>query len=109
MSVLVPVQVLTGMGGAPTFTAAAAAGNHFLNNGRVRLEFVNAHTAAITITINSITPCSQGFDHDFVITVPNGTRWKVPALEPSRFNNTTGHVTITYSLVTALTLAVVEV
>jgi hypothetical protein len=108
MSVLVPVQEITGLGGAPTFVSAAAAGNHFVNDGRVTLEFVNGHTAAITVTVNSIAPCNQGFDHDFIFSVPAGTRWRVPPLDPGRFNNAAGHTSVTYSLVTALTLAVIR-
>jgi len=104
MSVLLAVQEITGMGGAPAFVAAAAAGNHFINDGRVTLEFVNAHTAPITVTINSIAPCNQGFDHDLVFAVPNATRWRTPPLDPGRFNNAAGHTSITYSLVTALTV-----
>ncbi|MBT9156915.1 MAG: hypothetical protein DDT37_01906 [Firmicutes bacterium] len=104
MSVLLTIQELAGTGAAPTFVAAAAAGNHFANDGRVALEFVNAHTAPITITIDSFTPCSQGFDHDLVLTVAAGTRWRTPALDPGRFRRIDGHTYITYSLVTALTV-----
>lgn len=104
MSVLLSVQEITGSGGVPTFVPAAAAGNHFVNDGRVMLEFVNGHTAPITITINSIAPCNQGFDHDLVFTVVNGTRWRTPPLDPGRFNNAAGHTSITYSIVTALTV-----
>ena len=74
MSVLVSVQEITGMGAAPAFVAAAAAGNHFINDGRATLEFVNGHTAPITVTVNSIAPCNQGFDHDFIFSIPAGTR-----------------------------------
>lgn len=108
MSVLVPVQEIADTGGAPLFVATAAAGNHFVNDGRVVLEFVNGHTAPITITVNSVSPCNQGFDHDFIFTVPNGTRWRTPPLDPGRFNSAVGHVSVTYSLVTALTVSAIR-
>jgi len=105
MSVLLAVQDITGAGAVPTFASAAAAGNHFVNDGRVTLEFVNGHTASITITVDSFTPCNQGFDHDLVITVAAGARHRVPPLDPSRFRRTDGNTYITYSLVTALTVS----
>ncbi|MBT9177465.1 MAG: hypothetical protein DDT20_01798 [Firmicutes bacterium] len=104
MSVLLAVQEITGVGAAPTFTAAAAAGNHFANDGRVVLEFVNGHTAPITVTIDSFTPCNQGFDHDLIFAVAAGARHRTPPLDPGRFRRADGNTYITYSLVTALTV-----
>ncbi|MBT9174215.1 MAG: hypothetical protein DDT21_02626 [Syntrophomonadaceae bacterium] len=104
MSVLLAVQEIAGAGAVPTFVAAAAAGNHFANDGRVTLEFVNGHTAPITVTIDSFTRCDQGFDHDLIFTVAAGARHRTPALDPGRFRRSDGNTYITYSLVTALTV-----
>ncbi len=108
MSVLLAVQELTVVGGAPTFVAAAAAGNHFSNDGRITLEFVNGHTAPITVTIDSFTPCNQGFDHDLIFSIAAGARHRVPALEAGRFRRADGNTYITYSLVTALTVSAIR-
>lgn len=106
MSVLLPVQDITGTGAVPTFHSAAAAGNHFTNDGRVNIEFVNGHTAPIDITILSVAACNQGFTHNLTFTVAAGARRRMPTLDPGRFNNAAGHTSITYTLVTALTVGV---
>ncbi|MBT9156687.1 MAG: hypothetical protein DDT37_01675 [Firmicutes bacterium] len=106
MSIAITPQDIIGVGVVPVFVAAATAGNNFINDGRVSLEFVNGHTAAITITIDSHAACNQGFDHDLVFTVAVGTRHRTPAFEPGRYNRSDGRVYITYSLTTALTVGV---
>ncbi|MBT9157004.1 MAG: hypothetical protein DDT37_02009 [Firmicutes bacterium] len=108
MSVLLAVQEVAGSGAVPIFVAAAAAGNHFSNDGRVTLEFVNGHTAPITVTIDSFTPCNQGFDHDLIFSIAAGTRWRTPTLDPGRFRRADGNTYITYSLVTALTVSAIR-
>ncbi len=108
MSVLLAVQELTGTGAIPIFVGAAAAGNHFSNDGRVVLEFLNGHTAPIMITIDSVAPCNQGFDHDLSFSVAAGARHRTPALEPGRFRRVDGNTYITYSLVTALTVSAIR-
>lgn len=108
MSVLLSVQEMTSTGVAAVFHAAAAAGNHFANDGNVLVEIHNGHTGPWTVTINSIAPCNQGFDHDVVISIPAGARWRLPTLDPGRFNNAAGHVSLTYSGVTALNVSLVR-
>ncbi len=104
MSVAITPQEVVGAGGVPVFVATAPAGNNFINDGRITLEFVNGHTAGITVTIDSHTPCSQGFDHDLVFTVAAGARHRTPTLEVGRYNRPDGRVYITYSLTTLLTV-----
>ncbi len=104
MSVAITPQEVVGAGAVPVFVATAAAGNNFVNDGRIALEFVNGHTAPITITIDSHTPCNQGFDHDLVFTVAAGARHRTPTFEHGRYNRPDGRVYITYSLTTLLTV-----
>lgn len=102
-------QAVTLTGVAPVLTAAAGAGNRFTNSGTEFLLVRNAHTVPITVTINSIAPCNQGFDHDVVVSVPNGTDRFIGPFPKARFDDTIGQVQIIYSVVTALTVAVIRV
>lgn len=106
---LLTVQPVTLTGMWPTLTAAAVGGNQFPNSGTEFLFVRNAHTAPITVTINSITPCNQGFDHDLVVSVPNATDRFIGPFPKARFDDVNGQVLITYSLVTALSVAAVRV
>ena len=108
MSVLAAQPVLLS-GLAPVLTAAAGGGNQFINSGTEFLFVRNAHASPITVTINSIAPCNQGFDHDVVVSVPNGADRFIGPFPKSRFDDANGQVQITYSVVTALTVAVVRV
>lgn len=93
----------------PTLVAAAAGGDSFTNDGKTLLYVKNAHTASITVTINSLQPCNQGFDHNIVITVAAGSTIQVGPFPTPRFNDNTNKVGVTYSLVTALTVAAVSI
>lgn len=102
------VQTLTLTGVAPTYNAAAAGGDTFVNNGKTFLHVKNTG-ASTTVTVDSVTACNQGSDHDSVTTVPatTGDRMIGP-FEMSRFNSGTGTAAITYSQVTGITVAVVS-
>lgn len=93
----------------PTMAAAAAGGDTFTNDGRTLLYIKNGHTASITVTIDSRKPCDQGFDHNIVITVAAGAAIQVGPFPTPRFNDPSNKVAVTYSLVTALTVAAVSV
>jgi hypothetical protein len=93
----------------PTYAAASAGGDAFLNDGRTIFHAKNGHTAAITITINAVSKCNHGFDHDVVLSVAAGDTAQFGPLPVSRFNDpATGKVTVTYSIVTALTVAATQ-
>lgn len=100
----------TGLAGlAPTFSGASVGGDSFLNSGRTYLHVKNGGTAAITVTVNSQKPCNYGFDHDAVVSVPAGGEQIIGPFQQDRFNDQNGQVQITYSAVTSVTVAVVEV
>lgn len=106
---LLTVQRTNLNGVAPSFVAADAAGDSFVNSGRAYWHVKNADTVDKTVTVNSQTPCSQGFDHDAVVTVPAGGERIIGPFAKNRFDDANGQVQITYSAVTSVTVAVVEV
>ena len=103
------VRKLSKEGTSPVFTPAGVAGDTFPNNGKTFLIVKNANvTSDGTATINSLTKCNQGFDHDVIVSVPaSGEKWIGP-FEPSRFNNSAGKVSATYESETDLTVAAVS-
>jgi hypothetical protein len=105
---LLTVQKIVKAGLNPTYGAAAATGDQFPNNGQTFVHVKNGGTAAITVTVDSVRPCDQGFDHDYVISVPAGGERMIGAFEQSRFNNADQRVSISYSGVTSVTIAVLS-
>lgn len=80
---------------------AAAAGGDSVQayTGKEFLIVKNAHaSAARTVTIDSVEPCSQGSDHNLAITVAALTTRLIKLPPPApRWKQTTGEVDITYS------------
>lgn len=103
------VQKITQAGIAPSFAAASAGGDEFANSGRTFLHVKNGGAGSINVTINSQKPCDQGFDHDLVVAVPNGGERVIGPFEPGRFNNSSSRVAVSYSGVTSVTVAALEV
>ena len=103
------VQVVSLAGIAPSYAAAGAGGDEFVNSGHEFLHVKNGHTSPQTVTANSQKACSQGFDHDVAVAVPNGAERMIGPFPKDRFDDPAGKVQITYSGVTALTVAVVQV
>ncbi|HHY95085.1 MAG TPA: hypothetical protein GX513_08765 [Firmicutes bacterium] len=105
------VQKIGLAGLKPTYVAADAAGEEFANSGRTFLHVKNGSAAQITVTIDSIKKCDQGFDHDVTVAVPAGEERMIGGkeLEPGRFNNSSARVKVTYSAVASVTVAALEV
>lgn len=101
------VQQVGQSGLAPVYVAAAAGGDQFANNGKTYFHVKNASASAITVTVDSIAPCSQGFDHNLSVSVPAGGERIIGSFEPARFNNDTSLVSVTYSAVSTVTVAAV--
>lgn len=93
----------------PAFAAASAGGDEFVNSGRAVLYVKNGDATDKTVTVDSQTPCNQGFDHDVQVTVPAGGERIIGPFPKNRFDDASGKVQITYSDVTAVTVAVLEV
>lgn len=97
---------LTGLN--PAYAAAAGGGDTVANDGKTFLHVKNGHTSAQTVTVDSKVACSQGTDHDVAVSVPNGGERMIGPFDAARFNNASGALDITYSGVTALTIAAVS-
>ncbi|MDO7487044.1 hypothetical protein Q5O89_16875 [Peribacillus frigoritolerans] len=108
MAVLAPQAVLQS-GLQPSFTSAGAGGDSFVNDERVYLHVKNASASPVTVTINSFTPCSHGFDHDLTISVPATTGERlIGPFQANRFNNDNSMVSVTYSATASVTVAVIK-
>ena len=103
------VQIATLAGLTPSYGACAAGGDEFANSGREVIHVKNAHTSPWTVTVNSQANCNQGFDHDAQVSVPNGQERIIGPFPKSRFDDVANKVQLSYSGVTALTIAVIQV
>lgn len=93
----------------PSFAAAAAGGDTFLNDGRTFLYIKNGSGGAIIATIDSLVNCNQGTDHNITVTIPAGSEEIVGPFTPaSRFNGDDNFSSITYDGVTSLTIAAIK-
>ena len=102
------VQQITPAGINPAFTPAGVGGDTFTTDGRTQLRVKNASGSAITVTVVSPQKCNQGVNHNLVVSVPAGETREIGPIEKTRFTNTTsGRVSVTYSSVTSVTVAVV--
>lgn len=107
------VQYPTSAGAGLTYTAAAAAGNKFSNDGRTGLNVRNASGSSITVTIT--TPGTiDGLaiaDKTFTVPATTGDRWWKG--DPAVYNQPdgatdAGEVYVDYSAVTSVTIAVMH-
>lgn len=94
---------LTGLD--PTLTAASGGGDEFVNDGATVLHVKNGGGGSINVTVDSQTPCSQGFDHDVVVAVPAGAERLIGPFPQARFNDANGKAQVAYSGVTSVTVA----
>jgi hypothetical protein len=103
------VQIVVLGGLTPTYGAAAAGGDEFVNSGREFIHIKNAHTSPHGVIVNSQAACNQGADHDVSVEVTNGEDRMIGPFPKNRFDDANGKVQITYSGVTAVTIAVIRV
>jgi len=108
------ILIVTSAGVDPTTLKSADADGNFFSNlvdgaTKTFLRVVNGGGSPITVTIDSQTECSQGFDHDLAIAVSNGDEAWIGPLDKSRYNDASGDVQITYSAVTSVTVQAVQV
>lgn len=91
---------LTGI--APTFSAASAGGDTIPNDGRTALHVKNGSAGAITVIVDSVTACNQGFDHDASVSVPAGGERMIGPFDQGRFGTSTA---VSYSATASVTVA----
>jgi hypothetical protein len=99
------IQDFSSVGIAPAFTAAAAGGDTFSNAGQTFFFVKNSGASSINVTVNSVTPCNQGYDHDLVVAVAAGATQKIGPFDYGRFNDASNMVGVTYSGVSSVTVA----
>jgi hypothetical protein len=100
------VRLIAPSGVVPDYVAASVGGDAFANDGMTVLHVKNGGVADVTVTVNSITPCNQGFDHDSAAVVPSGEERMIGPFPPARFGMIAA---VGYSSVAGLTVAAVAV
>lgn len=103
------VQDINQSGLNPVLVAANVGGDSIPNEaGNSMFRVKNGGGASTVVTVNSVAPCSHGFDHDLTITVLAGEDRLIGPFPRSRFNDTNSQVGVTYSVVTSVTVAVLR-
>lgn len=102
------VQQINLSGIKPTYSTCAAGGDVFFNNGQTFIHVKNADTSAKTVTIVSPGKCNQGFQHDVTVSIPASEDRMIGLFIPTGRFNTDEKVSLTYSAVTSLTIAVLS-
>jgi hypothetical protein len=110
------VQDSSESGITPTFNSAAGGGDQFANNGKVFLYLKNtdASPSTVTVTAQQTSYTKDGFGAltkaNAEVIVPATTGEKILGPFPmDAFNNSSGNCLITYTSVTALTVAVIRI
>lgn len=108
MATLIPI--------APTFSgatlspaSAAAGGDQFLNDGRTLLYVKNGGGSSITITVDAQATPGGLTITDPTIAVAAGAERLIGPFNPIYFNDASGFVKWTYSGVTSVTVAGIQV
>lgn len=104
------VQKILQTGLKPIFQAADAAGDQVPVGSNRFLHVKNGGAAEITVTLKSQKACNQGTVHDILVSLPAGEDRLIGfERDPDRFANSSGRAEFTYSNVTSVTVAAVEV
>lgn len=104
------VQNVTRSGLTPSYAAATGTGDSFSNNGATFLHVKNGHTAAQSVTVDSqYAPLPAGTAQaDVVVSIPAGGERMIGPFPTRSFNDVDGLTQVTYSGVTALTVAAIN-
>ena len=103
----IAVQKATLTGVIPTYVAASAGGDTFINNANTTFEVKNAAATPTTVTILSRVNCNMGGTHDIVVTIPATTTKIIGPFSAGRFNDENKLVQVNYSAVTTVTVAAI--
>lgn len=93
----------------PTYASAAGGGDQFANTGKEIIHIKNGGGGAITCTVDAPNACNHGALHDMAVSVGAGEDWILGPFSKARFNDSSDFVQITYSGVTSVTIAIVQV
>lgn len=108
MAELTVQNIVLGTSLTPSFASAAAGGDTADNSGNMFLYVRNGGGSPITVTVDSLVNCNQGSDHDDATTVPAGSEEMIGPFPTGRFNDSSGEIGITYSDVTSVTIAAIN-
>lgn len=107
MAVLATRQI--GVTGSTPAPVAASAGGDRVEVGPTNyLRVINGGGASITVTVDAVQACSQGFDHDVSVAVPAGSTREIGPLNSRFASNVDGLAAVTYSAVTSVTVEAVR-
>ena len=104
----ITVQEIDSDGLTVSYTSADAGGDTATNTGRDFIHILNGDASPMTVTIDSQLDCDQGVDHNFAVVVAATSEQMIGPFPKPRFNNASDKITITYSSVTSLTLAMLK-
>lgn len=102
-------QRLLRTGLTPNFVAATAGGDSFINDGRTMFRWKNTSGAPITVTIPLVTTVDGQVVTSKTVTVPATTGDITTDVFPADYNDNLGQVNCTYSGVTNLTVAAIQI
>lgn len=93
-----------------TYAAAAAGGDQVaVGDGHLVLHVKNGHSSPQTVTVASTRPAQAGYSSAAnAVAVANATERFIPLGPAAAFADANGFVQLTYSGVTALTVAVLQ-
>lgn len=97
------------LGSNPGYVAANAGGDTMQYSPNTGLHIRNASGGSVTVTV--VVPGNTQFSQpqpDYTVAVPAGTD-RVVSLRPELVDSATGLISVTYSAVTSVTVAVVSV
>ena len=107
------VQTVSEAGLEPAYVAAAALGDAFKNNGRTMLHAQNGSGGALTVTVTAqqtaatVPGLGTVARASLAIAIPAGEERMIGPFAQA-FNDADGNVQVTYSGVTSLTVAAIE-
>lgn len=94
-----------GLGGLdPAYAPAATGGDTVKPGSHVFLHVKNAAGAQITVTVDSVKPCSQGTDHNLAVDVPAGDDRMIGPINERFAQPATALANITYSATANVTV-----
>jgi hypothetical protein len=101
------VMKLTGL--TVTYAAANTDGSKFLTTGRTFFAVKNTDSSPVNVTFVNQQLSNYGKDDDIIVAVAATTgNMLIGPFPKLRFEDGTGYCNVTYSAITALTVAVVE-
>lgn len=115
---LLTLQTPAETGTTLTYASCTGGGDTFANNGKVYLHIKNASGGSITVTIAKTSSATVNdpvlgilTKADVAVAIGAGAEKMIGPFKPDAFNATagTGLVSITYSGVTSLTIAAIQV